>query len=474
MPIHQKIIFLLLLGSALTFGFSPGQSLGQTRPDQTFSEQNGSSQEWLVRDWLEQDLPGSATDGQGSDIIDGPYQYPAVQDTQYRDPAVQNAQYQSATTQNRPDQDFDLQGATGQNLDSNNSANNVELVNDTQNLDPEESSSGYPQVSPQLRVNYGPSPTNLTGDAPLPHRPLDPAELRNLLPPPPAKESLTFDDQQENQVVPESQLKSVTNDPKNESTEQSNGPSSMQQEAETLTRWPVRTESSEQTIWTRLPSNEMTKGQTYQSMEPLDPDFDEKESQFSEIEPTTLVNLEQPKIDPLATVEISTEVAPKVTADVTSEIASKVAADLQALVAAQPGPKAEDSVGAEVVSSLPPGNITNLDVSGMVEALQPKDGTEVTVGGGLFVWQDNILYRRNPDGSLESTGSFLDPNDTSLDEQGHEWLTQNEDGSVLINVSLRVWATINFAFNSDLIQPESEGVLETFSQALNRPALLNK
>ncbi|MDR2386851.1 MAG: OmpA family protein [Deltaproteobacteria bacterium] len=126
------------------------------------------------------------------------------------------------------------------------------------------------------------------------------------------------------------------------------------------------------------------------------------------------------------------------------------------------------------VASAPSGDITNLDVGKMVEVLKAQEGQPIGVGDSSFVWHDNTLYKRNPDGSLEPTGSVLSPNDTTFDDEGRSWLTQNEDGSVLINVSLRVWATINFAYNSSEIEPDSEGVLRTFSQALNRPSLLNK
>jgi outer membrane protein OmpA-like peptidoglycan-associated protein len=135
---------------------------------------------------------------------------------------------------------------------------------------------------------------------------------------------------------------------------------------------------------------------------------------------------------------------------------------------------AQSPGGAIESAAVASGDITNLDVGQMVEVLKAQEGAPIGVGDSLFVWQDDTLYRRNPDGSLEPTGSVLSPNDTTFDEEGRSWLTHNEDGSVLINVSLRVWATINFAYNSSEIEPDSEGVLRTFSQALNRPALLNK
>jgi outer membrane protein OmpA-like peptidoglycan-associated protein len=41
-------------------------------------------------------------------------------------------------------------------------------------------------------------------------------------------------------------------------------------------------------------------------------------------------------------------------------------------------------------------------------------------------------------------------------------------------VALRVWATINFEYNSSELSESSDKVLSTFSQALNRPALRGK
>jgi outer membrane protein OmpA-like peptidoglycan-associated protein len=140
---------------------------------------------------------------------------------------------------------------------------------------------------------------------------------------------------------------------------------------------------------------------------------------------------------------------------------------------ASPSESAPASV-SESASTAGGEDITNLDVGGMVEALKAKDWAELHVGDSLYVWLGDELYRRLEDGSLEPTGSVLSPNDTSLDEEGREWLITNDDGSVSISVSLKVWATINFAYNSSDILPESESVLETFSQALKRPALLDK
>jgi outer membrane protein OmpA-like peptidoglycan-associated protein len=97
----------------------------------------------------------------------------------------------------------------------------------------------------------------------------------------------------------------------------------------------------------------------------------------------------------------------------------------------------------------------------------PKDG-EVRFGGSLMVWKDNRLYRKNEDGSLTLVDSSLD---TMTDEHGQRWLTQDNEGHVLIQVSLRVWATINFEYNSAEILESSEGILTAFGHALNTPAL---
>jgi outer membrane protein OmpA-like peptidoglycan-associated protein len=120
-------------------------------------------------------------------------------------------------------------------------------------------------------------------------------------------------------------------------------------------------------------------------------------------------------------------------------------------------------------------SIDNLSAEEIEQALQSEDGTEIAVDGSLYVWRDNYLYRRRSDGSLEPTGSSLGPDDTSYDaESGQNWLSHEADGSFLIRVSLRVWATINFEYNSAELLQESNQILLTFSQALNRPALKDR
>jgi outer membrane protein OmpA-like peptidoglycan-associated protein len=97
----------------------------------------------------------------------------------------------------------------------------------------------------------------------------------------------------------------------------------------------------------------------------------------------------------------------------------------------------------------------------------PEDG-EVRYGDSLMVWKDNRLYRKNEDGSLTLVDATLD---TQADEHGQRWLSRDDEGHVLIQVSLRVWATINFEYNSAEIREGSEGILRAFGQALTSPAL---
>jgi outer membrane protein OmpA-like peptidoglycan-associated protein len=107
----------------------------------------------------------------------------------------------------------------------------------------------------------------------------------------------------------------------------------------------------------------------------------------------------------------------------------------------------------------------------MEEALALDESREVAYEGQLYVWRGNELFRRNADGSLALVDSVVE---TREDETGQKWLTQDSEGNVLIQVSLRVWATINFEYNSAEILSDSEDVLQAFAQALLSPALSDK
>lgn len=139
------------------------------------------------------------------------------------------------------------------------------------------------------------------------------------------------------------------------------------------------------------------------------------------------------------------------------------------------GAEPERGAGGAPSALASPGRpVDGLDVDQMEEALRPDDGEEVALGGSLYVWRDNYLYRRDADGKLEPTGSFLGPNDISRDADGRQWLSQESDGGYLIQVALRVWATVNFEHDSDVLARDSIPVLDTFGQALRRPALAGK
>jgi outer membrane protein OmpA-like peptidoglycan-associated protein len=111
---------------------------------------------------------------------------------------------------------------------------------------------------------------------------------------------------------------------------------------------------------------------------------------------------------------------------------------------------------------------TELTLDNMEETLVFPQNREIAYGDSLLVWIDNKLYRKNADGALTLLDSSLD---TREDEFGQKWLTQDEEGNFLIQVSLKVWATINFEYNSARILKDSEDILTAFGQALTTPAL---
>ncbi|MDR2443883.1 MAG: OmpA family protein [Deltaproteobacteria bacterium] len=123
----------------------------------------------------------------------------------------------------------------------------------------------------------------------------------------------------------------------------------------------------------------------------------------------------------------------------------------------------EPTIGSSIDASSDPQEVET--------ALTHQDGEEVQISGSGYVWQGNYLYRRNSDGSLTLADGFLRPGDTEYDPLGREWLTYDAEGNAFIKISLKVWATINFSYNSDELTPDAEAVLNVFVQALNRPAL---
>jgi outer membrane protein OmpA-like peptidoglycan-associated protein len=125
-----------------------------------------------------------------------------------------------------------------------------------------------------------------------------------------------------------------------------------------------------------------------------------------------------------------------------------------------------------IIEKYQPGHITKPDEELIVKTLQPKEGQEIKTGDSIFIWKDGRLYRKNNNGELTLVESSL--NITPLDEvDGHKWVTLDDEGHAVIEVSLKVWATINFEYNSDEIMEESEEILAAFGRALNREALKN-
>ncbi|MDR1546543.1 MAG: OmpA family protein [Deltaproteobacteria bacterium] len=118
--------------------------------------------------------------------------------------------------------------------------------------------------------------------------------------------------------------------------------------------------------------------------------------------------------------------------------------------------------------------IVGPDPEAIEAALTTPPVQEMQQEDGFYVWRGNLLYRRQPDGGLRLVESFLSPEETAEDEQGRQWLTQDADGNVLIQVSLRVWATINFAYDSAELTADAEEVLAAFALSLNRPALKSR
>ncbi|MDR2350015.1 MAG: OmpA family protein [Deltaproteobacteria bacterium] len=109
-----------------------------------------------------------------------------------------------------------------------------------------------------------------------------------------------------------------------------------------------------------------------------------------------------------------------------------------------------------------------LTLENMEKTLVFPEDRDVSYGDSLLTWKGNKLYRKNADGSLTLLDSSLD---TLEDEYGQRWLTQDEEGNFLIQVSLKVWAIINFEYNSHKIRPDSEDILRAFGTSLMSPAL---
>jgi outer membrane protein OmpA-like peptidoglycan-associated protein len=105
----------------------------------------------------------------------------------------------------------------------------------------------------------------------------------------------------------------------------------------------------------------------------------------------------------------------------------------------------------------------------------PQRPGELEYDGSTYLWEGNLLYRRLSDGSLELADGFFNfPDSEAISAAQKPWLTFDEEGNVTIQVSLNVWATIYFPYNSDELTQDSLEILEVFGNALNRPALKNR
>jgi outer membrane protein OmpA-like peptidoglycan-associated protein len=142
------------------------------------------------------------------------------------------------------------------------------------------------------------------------------------------------------------------------------------------------------------------------------------------------------------------------------------AANAQAANTNAASPKAASPKATASPKEVNPG--VEITVDNIKDALVFPQNETITYGDSLLVWDNNKLYMQNPDGTRSLLDSSLSVQE---DELGQKWLSRDEEGNFLIQVSLKVWATINFEYNSDVILPSSEPILKAFGDALMTPAL---
>lgn len=108
-------------------------------------------------------------------------------------------------------------------------------------------------------------------------------------------------------------------------------------------------------------------------------------------------------------------------------------------------------------------------IAGFEELLSEKEGVEFEYEGATYVWKDGQPFEITPDGALMAV---TPPEDLYVvEDDGRKWLSRTADGNVYINVAPSIWATINFAHNSDVIEDDSRPVLDVFGESLNSQAL---
>ncbi len=110
-------------------------------------------------------------------------------------------------------------------------------------------------------------------------------------------------------------------------------------------------------------------------------------------------------------------------------------------------------------------------VENFEELLSAQEGAVFQHQGRSFVWREGQVFETNPDGSL--TVVEAPENLYTTDDYGRKWLSREADGTIYIDLAPKIWASINFAHNSDEIDESSRPILDAFGLSLNSPALIN-
>ena len=103
--------------------------------------------------------------------------------------------------------------------------------------------------------------------------------------------------------------------------------------------------------------------------------------------------------------------------------------------------------------------------------LAQEDGQEFQFQGKTYVWQDGVPFEKAADGSLTQVASPEGEGELYVTEGGNQWLAQGADGSIYITVAPKIWAQINFEYNSADLKEEDKELLNIFGQPLSKPPL---
>lgn len=107
--------------------------------------------------------------------------------------------------------------------------------------------------------------------------------------------------------------------------------------------------------------------------------------------------------------------------------------------------------------------------SSFEELLADREGREFQHEGRTYLWRDGVAFEKNEDGTLSAVAP--PENLYEMGTDGRKWLSREADGTIYINVAPKIWATINFAHDSDVIEDDSKPVLDVFGGSLSAPAL---